>query len=424
MRIAIMNRREFIMNTPVSTFALASGGFAANSTTDDAVTPFAFQASDTMLKDLKRRLDQTRWPERETGVGWEQGPPLAAMRDLVDYWRGGYDWRKCEAELSQWPQFVTRLDGLGVHFIHVRSPHRDALPIILTHGWPSTVLLFRHVIGPLTDPTKHGGSASDAFHVVIPSLPGFAFSEKPSGRGWNAERIARAWGALMQRLGYRHYVAQGGDWGAFVTTAMAQQHASGLAAIHLNFAQTIPDKIPSRLLPDQKHAVEAMRNFREKNRAYFEVQATRPQMIGYALADSPVGQAAWIYDLFNVGTGGVGRPEDALSRDDMLDEITLYWLTDSAASSARLYLEQAELLGKRNNPGRVDLPVGVSVFPHDLPAVRSWAPQVYPRLFYWRELNRGGHFASLEAPDLFTNELRRCFRTFRTAEHHERRSGL
>jgi epoxide hydrolase len=219
----------------------------------------------------------------------------------------------------------------------------------------------------------------------------------------------------MARLGYRRYVAQGGDWGAFVVTAMAQRQTPGLTAIHLNFAQTMPDVIPDSLLPDQKRVVAAMTVYRERNSAYFQVQATRPQMIGYALADSPVGQAAWIYDIFNGGTGATGRPEDALTRDQMLDEITLYWLTNTAASSARLYLEQAELLGRRTNPGRVDLPVGVSVFPHDLPAARSWASLVYPRLFYWHELDRGGHFASLEVPELFTEELRRCFRAFRAA---------
>jgi epoxide hydrolase len=260
---------------------------------------------------------------------------------------------------------------------------------------------------------RHGGGR--AFDVIVPSLPGFGFSDKPTEGGWNVERTARAWGVLMQRLGHRRYVAQGGDWGAFVTTAMAQQRAPGLAAIHLNFAQTIPDVVPAVLLPDQKLAVEAMKVFREKGSAYLQLQSTRPQTIGYALADSPVGQAAWIYDIFNSGTGNVGRPEDALSRDEMLDEITLFWLTDTAASSARIYLEQAQLMGKHNNPGRVELPVGVSVFPNDLPPARSWAPLVYPQLFYWHGLDRGGHFAQLEVPQLFSEELRLCFRSFHSA---------
>ena len=414
---ASLTRRAFV-NAGIATSFAAIGVFGARpvfALTSDAITPFSYRAPQSALDDLKRRLDQTRWPERETGTGWDQGVPLAALRNLVDDWRARHDWRKCEAELAGWPQFTTSIDGLGIHFIHVRSRHENALPIVLTHGWPSTVLLFRHVIQALTDPTAHGGTAADAFDVVIPSLPGFGFSDKPTERGWNAERTARAWAVLMQRLGYRRYVAQGGDWGALVTTVMAQQQAPGLAAIHLNFAQTIPDVIPAKLLPDQKRAVETMKMFREKGSGYFQLQSTRPQTIGYPLADSPVGQAAWIYDIFNWGTGNVGRPEDALSRDDMLDEITLYWLTDSAASSARFYLEQAQLIGKRNIPGRVDLPVGVSVFPHDLPPARSWAKQVYPKLFYWNELDRGGHFASLEVPALFVRELRDCFGSRRRA---------
>jgi pimeloyl-ACP methyl ester carboxylesterase len=293
--------------------------------------------------------------------------------------------------------------------------------MILTHGWPSTVQLFKDVIAPLTDPVAHGGSAADAFDLIIPSLPGYAFSDKPADRGWIAPRIARAWATLMQRLGYSCYVAQGGDWGAYVTTALAQQRPPGLEAIHLNFAQTIPDRVPKTLKPDQKKAVESMRVYREKGSAYAQLQATRPQLIGYALADSPVGQAAWLYDIFNAGSGSTGDPDALLGRDWMLDEITLFWLTNSAASSARLYLEQMAMLGKRNNPGRVDLPVGVSVFPHDLQPARSWAREVYPDLFYWHEGDRGGHFCQVEVPDLFVGELRRCFAEFRN--HRRQRSS-
>jgi epoxide hydrolase len=381
---------------------------------DAAIVPFTYRAHDDALADLRQRLTNARWPEKETGTAWEQGPPLTKLQRLVGYWRTDYDWRRCESELNRWPQFKTTIDGLGIHCIHVRSRHPNALPVILTHGWPSTVLLFRDVIDPLTNPTEHGGTAADAFDVIIPSLPGFGFSDKPAARGWNAARTARAWAIVMQRLGYTRYVAQGGDWGAYVTTAMAQQRPSGLAAIHLNFALTMPDDVPTDLLPDQKRVVEAMKAWREKSTAYHQLQATRPQLAGYLLSDSPLAQAAWIYDIFNVGTGNTGDPETVLSRDAMLDEITLYWLTNSAASSARFYLEQSELIGKHNNPGPVDLPVGVSVFPHDLPAARSWAPIVYPRLFYWNELDRGWHFASLEVPDLFAEELRRCFRTLRS----------
>lgn len=375
--------------------------------------PFRYRADDAVLADLRRRLDATRWPERETATDWQQGPPLAAMQALVGHWRTDYDWRRAESELARWPQFRTSIDGLGIHFLHVRSPHAEARPMILTHGWPSTVLLFQKVIAPLVDPVAHGGHPEDAFHVVIPSLPGFAFSDKPSQRGWNAARTGRAWATLMRRLGYPRYVAQGGDWGAYVTTAMAQQRPPDLEAIHLNFAQTMPDRLPKRLLPDQQKSVDAMRQYQNRDSAYAMVQSTRPQMIGYALTDSPIAQAAWLYDIFNGGSGATGNPDAVLGRDWMLDEITLFWLTGTAASSARMYLEQAEALGARRNPGRVELPVAVSVFPHDLPPARSWARAVYPRLFHWNELPRGGHFAQIDAPDLFVAELRRCFAGFR-----------
>jgi pimeloyl-ACP methyl ester carboxylesterase len=408
-----LTRRELLASSAAAVVTASLNLSALPS--DESMVPFQYRASDNALDDLKLRLGQTRWPERETTFGWQQGVPLDALRRLVENWRTVYDWRRCEAALARWPQFKSRVDDLGIHFIHIRSHHENALPIILTHGWPSTILLFSDVIEPLVDPTAHGGSSSDAFHVVIPSLPGFGFSDKPAGEGWNVERTARAWSVLMRRLGYKRYVAQGGDWGAFVTTAMAQQHSPGLEAIHLNFAQTIPDVIPDTLLPDQERAVTALRQFREKGSAYLQLQSTRPQTIGYALADSPVGQAAWIYDIFNSGTGNTSNPDGVLSRDRMLDEITLFWLTNTAASSARIYYEQAAIMGKRNNPGVVDIPVGVSVFPNDLPAARNWAPLVYPKLFYWRELDRGGHFAQMEVPELFTEELRRCFRSFRNA---------
>jgi pimeloyl-ACP methyl ester carboxylesterase len=402
--------RRLLLKGALATLALAPGASFAQA----LPRPFAFKATDAELADLRRRLDGIRWPEAATEPGFAQGPPLEALRTLIEYWRDRYDWRKTEARLNQWPQFKDEIDGLGIHYLHVRSKHTNALPIILSHGWPSTILLFQKVIGPLIDPTAYGGSAADAFDVVVPSLPGFGFSDKPDAPGWNMNRTARAWGILMQRLGYSHYVAQGGDWGAFVTTAMAQQRLPGLSAIHLNFAQTIPDRIPEKLLPDQERAVEAFREFQESGFAYGMLQATKPQLAGYVLADSPMAQAAWHYDIYDSGSGSTGRPETQIPIDDMLDEITLYWLTNSAASSARFYREQAQLLKDRNNPGRVDLPVGVSVFPNDLPPARSWAPLVYPNLFYWNELARGGHFAQLDAPDLFVDELRRCFQTRRS----------
>lgn len=392
-----VSRRALLLGASAS---LACFGLRASLAKED-IAAFQFRASGAQLEDLHSRLDRVRWPERETANGWEQGPPLAAMQALVSHWRHRYDWRKAEAELAHWPQFKTAIDDLGIHFIHVRSPHANARPLILTHGWPSTVLLFRDVIKPLTDPTAHGGVAGDAFHVVIPSLPGFGFSDKPATPGWNAERTGRAWGRLMQRLGYARWFAQGGDWGAFVTTAMAQQRVPGLAAIHLNFAQTVPDLIPSELLPDQRRAVEAMKQFREHDFGFGMLQATKPQLAGYTLSDSPMAQAAWLYDIFNWGTGSTGRPEDVIPLDKMLDEITLFWLTDSAASSARFYLEQASLLGTRHNPGRVELPVAITVFPHDMPVAKSWAGDVYPNLISWREASRGGHFVQLEDPPAF-----------------------
>jgi epoxide hydrolase len=395
------------------------GGNSAFGQENEEVAPFTYHAPQSALDDLKQQLAQTRWPERETTNDWAEGVPLEKMHALVDYWQTGYDWRRCEKDLNRFPQFRTKIDGLGVHFIHVRSKNPKALPIILTHGWPSTILLFRDVIEPLTNPTAHGGKAEDAFDVIIPSLPGFAFSDKPAERGWNANRTAQAWGTLMSRLGYKRYVAQGGDWGAFVTTAMAQQRTPGLVAIHLNFPQVIPDDPPDKLSPDQQRAMEVLNRFRSDGSGYLTMQATRPQTIGYALMDSPAGQATWIYDIYNAATGNLGDPEKAINRDKILDEITLYWLTGTAASSARFYYEQRALLGKSKNPGRVDLPIGVSLFPHDLPAPRSWAKEVYPNLFYWHELDQGGHFASLEKPDLFVEELRTCFRKVRQTDHPE-----
>jgi pimeloyl-ACP methyl ester carboxylesterase len=378
-----------------------------------AASAFAYHAPDRALADLRQRLSEARWPERETTNDWSQGIPLAKLRSLVDYWRTDYDWRRCEAKLNGFAQFRTEIDGLGIHFLHVRSPRPDALPIIISHGWPGSVLDFLKILGPLSDPAAHGAAPEDAFHVVVPSLPGFAFSDKPGERGWNVQRIARAWAVLMDRLGYGHYVAQGGDWGAFVTTAMAQQKPTGLAAIHLNFPQVIPDNIPANLSAAEQRALQALGRFREDGFGYFTMQATRPQTIGYALADSPIGQAAWLYDIFHAVTDNKGDPEDALTRDEMLDEITLYWLTNSAASSARLYFEQ-RALGFRNNPGMVELPVGCSIFPREVfRAPKSWAERIYPNLFYWNELDRGGHFAAFEQPALFAQELRNCFRGFR-----------
>jgi epoxide hydrolase len=407
--------RRGLLQAGIATVAAAgaaSGLGRASSAAGPAVMPFSYHASQSALDDLRRRLAQARWPERETVADWSQGVPLEQLQTLVEYWRTDYDWRPFEARLNGFAQYRTAIDGLDIHFLHVRSPHADALPIVITHGWPGSIIEFLAIIEPLTDPTAHGGEAQDAFHVIAPSLPGFGFSGKPAEPGWDSARIARAWGELMQRLGYSRYVAQGGDWGAEVTTRMAQQQAPGLAAIHLNFPLAFPDPLPTTgLSAEEQRAVDALARFQTDGSGYFLQQSTRPQTVGYALVDSPVGQAAWIYEKFHAWTDNDGDPEDALTRDEMLDNITLYWLTETAASSARIYFENAQV---GLNSGTVDLPVGCSLFPREIfPAPRSWAEQFYSNLIYWNELDRGGHFAAFEQPELFTDELRDCFRTLR-----------
>jgi pimeloyl-ACP methyl ester carboxylesterase len=379
-----------------------------------AISPFKYIAQQDDLDDLKERLARTRWPEREPVGDWSQGVPLAKLRALVEYWRTAYDWRRCEDRLNSFAQYRTKIDGLNIHFLHVHSRHPSALPIIITHGWPGAVVEFFKVIDPLTNPTAHGGRAEDAFHVVAPSLPGFAFSDKPAERGWNATRIARAWSELMRRLGYDRYVAQGGDWGSVVTTMLAHQRPAGLVGIHLNFPIVFPDPVPTKgLSAAEQRAVDDSARFRKDEFGYFLEQSTRPQTIGYALADSPVGQAAWIYEKFRAWTDNKGDPESALSRDEMLDIITLYWLTNTGASSARIYFEEAARDDKNNN-SPVDLPVGCSIFPREIMRTpRSWAERIYPKLIHWNELDRGGHFAAFEQPALFTKELRDCFRSLR-----------
>lgn len=376
------------------------------------IVPFRYAASDDALADLKQRLRRTRLPDGETTADWSQGVPRAKLRALLDRWANSYDWRKAEAQLNTYPQFRTEIDGLAIHFLHVRSPHANALPLIMTHGWPSTVLEFMKIIAPLTNPTAHGGGAADAFHLVLPSLPGFAFSDKPVERGWNMDRTARAWSVLMNRLGYRHYVAQGGDWGSFVTTRLAQQKPPGLAAIHLTMPQVQPEPLPASLTEEEQRAVDRVKHWKEKNFAYFLQQATRPQTLAYGLADSPAGQAAWIYDIYAYHAAEDATVDSGVPLDDVLNEITLYWLTNSAASSAKFYFEQ-HALGLKSNLGKVDLPVGCTIFPHDLHAPRRWAEQFFPNLIYWKEAERGGHFAPLEVPELFVQELRNAFRSQR-----------
>lgn len=409
------SRRE-VLKTGALALASVSGlqratGAPEGKDDPSTVAPFSYHAPQSALDELKSRLARTRFPDPETVPGWEQGPPLTKFRAFIEYWRAEYDWRRCENTLNGFPQYRTNIDGLGHHFLHVRSPHPNALPLIISQG-TCTVVDFFGIIGPLTDPTAHGGRAEDAFHVVVPSLPGFAFSDKPTERGWNVDRIARSWAELMRRLGYSRYVAQGGDWGSWVMTRLAQQRPTGLLGIHLNMPLVIPDPMPTTgLSPEEKRAADGAKRFGAQQFAYFEEQATKPQTIGYALADSPAGQAAWLYEQFQAHSDNHGNPESALTRDQMLNEITLYWLTCTAASSARMYYENANL---GPNGGIVDLPVGCSIFPREIyQAPRSWAQSFYQRLIYWHELDRGGHFAVLEQPALFTEELRRCFRLLR-----------
>jgi pimeloyl-ACP methyl ester carboxylesterase len=322
---AAMSRRTVLHAAAGMAFATTGLAPVGNAFAHPAIIPFTYWAPQSALDDLRQRLTRVRWPERETVTDWSQGVPIAKLRALVEYWRTDYDWRLCEAKLNGFDQYRTEIDGLKIHFLHIRSSHVDALPIIITHGWPGSVIEFFKIIEPLTNPTAHGGKPEDAFHVVAPSLPGFGFSDKPAERGWNADRIAKAWAELMRRLGYDRYVAQGGDWGSVVTTEMARQRQAGLAGIHLNMPLVIPQPVPIEgLSTDERRAVDLYQRFLSDGFGYFLLQATRPQTIGYALTDSPVGQAAWIYEKFHAWTDNDGDLEGTLTRDEMLDNITLY----------------------------------------------------------------------------------------------------
>lgn len=379
--------------------------------TTDAVTAFRVAIAPAAIEDLRRRLAMTRWPERETVNDGSQGVQLERARLLIDYWRDHYDMGRLERRLNAFPQFRTSIDGLGIHFLHVRSKHANALPIILTHGWPGSVVEFLDVIGPLTDPEAHGGRAEDAFHVVIPSLPGYGFSDKPKAVGWDVPRIAVAWSSLMKRLGYGRWVAQGGDWGAHVTTWLGVQKADGLAAIHLNLPTLSPPPLEGEPTAEEKAALAQLKAFFRTMTGYGSIQETRPQTLGYGLVDSPVGQAMWIYEKFTDWTDSNRNPESEISRDAMLDDIMLYWITGTGASSARLYAENA---GEQTSRQVVDIPVGVSIFPGEIyRPPRVWGERTYPKLFYWKRVAKGGHFAAFEQPALFTSELRACFASIR-----------
>jgi pimeloyl-ACP methyl ester carboxylesterase len=394
-------------------------------TEDSAIRPFRIEIPEGALVDLRRRLATTRWPERETVGDRSQGVQLATMTRLLGYWQTEYDWRRCEARLSALPQFMTEIDGLDIHFIHVRSKQENALPLIVTHGWPGSIIEQLKIVAPLTDPTAHGGSAAEAFHVVIPSLPGYGFSGKPTAPGWDPIRIARAWVVLMKRLGYTRYVAQGGDWGNAVTEQMALQTPPGLLAIHTNMPATVPDDVakalqfgeppPAGLSGDEKHAWDQLDFFYKHGLGYAQEMANRPQTL-YAIADSPAGLAGWMLDHDAASLALIARVFDGqregLTRDDILDNVTLYWLTNTAVSSARLYWESKLAFFA---PKHVELPTAVSVFPDEIYAApRSWTERAYPKLIYFNKLDKGGHFAAWEQPALFTGEMRAAFRALRS----------
>ncbi|WP_042405999.1 epoxide hydrolase family protein [Streptacidiphilus carbonis] len=376
------------------------------------VRPFTVTVSDAEIEDLKQRLARTRWPDPETVPDWSQGVRLESAKSLIDYWEREYDWRRFEAELNRFPQFLTEIDGLDIHFIHVRSRNPNAMPLVLTHGWPGSIVELLKLIGPLTDPVAFGGHAEDSFDVVVPSLPGFGFSQKPTGTGWNVSRVAGAWAELMKRLGYENWAAQGGDWGAVVTSALAAMRPEGLLGIHLNTQYAFPAQIPESLSPEERYAVETLARYTGDLGGSNHLQGTKPETVGIALADSPAGQAAWIYEKFQSKTDNDGLAEDALSTDDMLDVISLHWFTNSAASSGRIYWENksASFAGPE-----LTLPVAVTVFPRDIPRLpRSWIEDTYTNLIHYGEAGKGGHFAAFEQPGILVGEIRAGLRSLRS----------
>jgi pimeloyl-ACP methyl ester carboxylesterase len=396
----------------------------------DAIRPFRVNIPEDQLVDLRRRIAATRWPDRETVADQSQGAQLAKFQELVRYWGAEYDWRKGEARLNALPQFITTIDGVDIHFIHVRSRHPNALPIIITHGWPGSVIEQLKIIDPLTNPTAHGGSAEDAFDVVIPSLPGYGFSGRPTGTGWDPDRIAGTWAELMKRLGYTRYVAQGGDWGSPVSSAMARQAAAGLLGIHINLPATVPPEVaaavggpvPAGLSEQERVVLEAlMTNAKRGNSAYFTMMTARPQTVGYGATDSPAGLAAWILVHPGFAQWAYGNdPEKSPTKDDVLDNITLYWVTNTATSAARLYWENGArgsvIVAAAQKTGEISLPVAITVFPDDVyRAPETWARRAYRNLIYFKEVDKGGHFAAWEQPELFSAELRAAFRSLRAA---------
>jgi pimeloyl-ACP methyl ester carboxylesterase len=414
-------RRDFLATAAAASVVSLLPGRLAAADDRNTIRPFHIAVPEEQLVDLRRRIGAVRWPDQETVDDGSQGPQLAKFQEVIRYWGTDYDWRKVETRLNALPMFITEIDGVGIHFIHMKSRHANALPLIITHGWPGSIIEQLKVIEPLTNPTAHGGRPEDAFDVVIPSMPGYGFSGKPKDKGWNPDRIAHAWAELMKRLGYTRYVAQGGDWGSPVSSAMARQAPAGLLGIHINLPATVPPEVaavlaaggpaPAGLSEKERAAFNALDTFFKKYRAYGAIMGTRPQAIGYALADSPVGLAAWIYDYNN------GEPARLLDRDDVLDDVTLYWLTNTATSAARLYWEtagQSVVLSTAQKTSEISLPVAITVFPEEVyRAPETWARRAYRNLIYFNEVDKGGHFAAWEEPELFSAELRAAFRPLR-----------
>jgi pimeloyl-ACP methyl ester carboxylesterase len=426
------DRRQLLSTATMGVAAVGAASLLpsnpASAAVGEATRPFRFEASEEQLADLRRRINATKWPEREQVADASQGVQLATVQKLAQYWQTSHDWRRAETRLNSFPQFITQIDGLDIHFIHVRSKHEKALPMIVTHGWPGSVIEQLKIIDPLTNPTAHGGSASDAFHLVIPSLPGYGFSGKPTEPGWNPPRIARAWATLMQRLGYTQYVAQGGDWGNAVSELMALQEPPGLLGIHTNMAATVPANIskalafneapPADLTAEERNAWNQLNFFYKKGLGYAIEMNNRPQTL-YALVDSPVGLAAWMLDHDARSQEMIARVFDGrtegLTRDDVLDNVTLYWLTNTAISSARLYWDTAQVSsGGFFDVRGVKIPIAVSAFADEIYAApRSWAERAYPKLIHYNKLDKGGHFAAWEQPQLLSTELRAAFETLR-----------
>jgi pimeloyl-ACP methyl ester carboxylesterase len=423
------DRRTFLAGAAAAGAVGVLSSKASAATKKEAIRPFHIHVPKERLGDLRRRVKATRWPDKETVADHSQGVQLETVRHLAHYWATGHDWRKVEARLNALPQFITEIDGLDIHFIHVRSKHENALPVIITHGWPGSIIEQLKVIDPLTNPTAHGGTAADAFDVVIPSLPGHGFSGKPTKPGWTPVSVARAWATLMQRLGYTRYVAQGGDWGNAVSETMALQQPPGLLGIHTNMAATVPPDVskalsvgappPAGLSADEKHAWDQLDDFYRHGLAYAQEMGNRPQTL-YGIADSPVGLAAWMLDhdirSYDMITRVFDGKTEGLSRDDVLDNVTLYWLTNTGVSAARLYWDTAQIStgGGFFDVRGVTIPVGVSAFPDEIyQAPKSWAERAYPKLIHYNRPPKGGHFAAWEQPVLFTEEVRATFKSLR-----------